>query len=246
MGGAGRLQPRPLGVCDRSQSAGRRRGVYSGGGPPAAAGGGRGGDVMECGRQVANFGAGPAKLPRSVSRGRGPFPARAGAGAGARRRAGGGCPPGASAGGAALAGAGGFARAPRGLPAGLRRRVPAGGRGAARFRLPARLPGGLRRAPAAKRGLGTLGQAVARRMSGAGAKPPFFSPCPPGSVPWSVRRSGDAPRGGGVSGLPSQSFFSESDPMRPFLKGGIALGMESKFSDARGRPCRVPYLSADK
>lgn len=70
--GAVRQRPLPRGVSESSQSASGRRGVYTG----AAAGGGErrwaSGAIMEGGRQVANFGAGPAKLPRSVSRGRDP------------------------------------------------------------------------------------------------------------------------------------------------------------------------------
>lgn len=42
-----------------------------GGGGGSRSGGGEK-SIMESGRQVANFGAGPAKLPRSVSRGRAP------------------------------------------------------------------------------------------------------------------------------------------------------------------------------
>lgn len=69
IGGAVRQRPLPWGVREGSQSAGGRRGVYTG----AAPGGGEqwwvNGAIMEGGRQVANFGAGPAKLPRSVSKG---------------------------------------------------------------------------------------------------------------------------------------------------------------------------------
>jgi len=112
-GGAGGRQPRPLGVCGRSQSAGRRRGVYIGGGRRRGEAGGRRRHhgVRTAGGQLRRWAGETAALREC---GAGALPG-GWAGVGVRQR-----PPG-GAGAAVQVGAGSLARPLRGPSPGLRR-----------------------------------------------------------------------------------------------------------------------------